>query len=75
MHSNSQLPIIREVTSGAACLVDPLSVSEILMAIRNLEHYHADLVDKEILRARYFSFERFKSELLDYYETIGIFEE
>jgi glycosyltransferase involved in cell wall biosynthesis len=72
---SSDIPIVREVTDGTAVLTNPLSVTEIVAAIKNLDGFSDDIIQKEILRAKHFTFERFRSELLSYYKTIGMFNE
>ena len=71
---SSDIPVVREITDGAAVLTDPLSISELANSIRDLVNDPRSVAEKEIERSRYFTFERFSRELQNFYKKIGVFD-
>ena len=68
---SSDIPVVREVTKGAAVLTDPLEVDAIVKGIKELTANSNFLAEKEMERAKFFSRERFRADLLRYYHKIG----
>lgn len=71
---SSDIPIVREVTEGAAVLTDPLSVKQLATSIKELVDNPTKVIEREIKRSSYFTLERFKLELSDYYKKIGVLD-
>ena len=68
---SSDIPVVREITQGAAVLTDPLEVDAIVKGIKELTANSNFLAEKEMERAKFFSRERFRADLLRYYHKIG----
>ena len=68
---SSDIPVVREITQGAAVLTDPLEVDAIVKGIKELTANSNFLAEKEMERAKFFSNERFRADLLRYYHKIG----
>jgi glycosyltransferase involved in cell wall biosynthesis len=67
----SDIPIMREITWGAAILAPPMDVERLAEATRTAIERSSTLRDKGLERARIFTLSRFKSELGRYLEAIG----
>ena len=72
---SSDIPVVREVTGGSAILTDPFSVTQLTESILDLVNDSNDIVQRELKRSRYFTLERFQSELLNYYKKIGVLDQ
>ena len=66
----SELPITREVAGDAAVYVNPSSIEDMVEAVKETSASSNRLVQRELERVKYFSFQRFKSNLIDYYKKV-----
>lgn len=69
---SSDIPVVRETTRNSCTLVDPNDISQILSAIRDTLSSPSEVIRKEAEVSKYYTFERFKRDLLDYYAKIGV---
>ncbi len=68
----SDTPELREVTGGAAILVNPLDPSSIAAGVRQALQSHDELVDLGTRRAPVFAFDRFRDKILAFYNSIKV---
>lgn len=67
----SDIPVVREVTKDAAILKNPFSVDDFVNGIKETTNSPDDIIRKELDRAKYFTYSRFRNELLNYYKSVG----
>jgi len=67
----SNIPVVREITKDAAVLKNLSSVDDFANCIKETINSPDEIIRKELDRAKYFRYHRFRNELLNYYKSVG----